>query len=144
MLRDALKSLVGAEDKPPSYQQHHFYPPPGPPTGDNYGYPVPGPPGGTGPHDYVAAAQAMIDLGKKQDEEWGGRFGDYHEKRARKKADKMFGPMIAASYGGEGSGPSPAQIMIDQGKSTDKEYGYKYGDYYEKRAAKKARKLGLM
>lgn len=141
MLRDALKSLVGADAKPSSYQQQQFYPSPGPPAGDNYGYQGPGPPDGTGPHDFVAAAQAMVNNSKN--EKWRVRFGHYRERKAREKADKMFGLMIAASKGDEGSVSSAVQITINKGKVRIRNMSTST-DCNEKRAKKKARKLSLI
>lgn len=91
MLRDALKKAISGGSSPPqTYQQPNTY-------NNNYGIPPPqqqqfsqnfAPPPQPQP---MHPAQHMIEEGKYKDHKYGYMYGDYYEKKARKKARKMYG-----------------------------------------------------
>lgn len=55
----------------------------------------------------------------------------------RKIAYGGYGESSSTSGHGSNLGPQ-AQAMIQDGMNKDRRYGYRYGDYYEKKARKKA------
>lgn len=62
-------------------------------------------------------------------------YGNYYERKAREGA--MMQPSVQPGYG-----PHPnAVAMIEVGKARDSKHGHVYGDHYEKKARKRAKKL---
>lgn len=145
MIREVIGKLVGSStgqalysDQRPNAPTPNYGPSYGPQHYGNYGGSYRHNQGGPTP------AQNMIEEGRHKDRKYGYKYGDYYEKRARKKADKIYGSghsgNLGPGYGGPG-GYHPAQAMIEEGRYKDHKIGYMYGDYYEKRARKKARKM---
>lgn len=67
----------------------------------------------------------------------------YDENEGRKQTPQRYGDASAQGSGSSvgAGGYSPAQSMIEQGRQRDRKYGYAYGNYYEKRAMKKVKKM---
>lgn len=142
MIREAIEKLVGSSSQQPLYSgqtpngpapnySHNYAPQHYGNYGGSYGCKQTGP----------TPAQSMIEEGRHRDRKYGYMYGDYYEKKARKKADKVYGSgHLGPNYGGHG-GYHPAQAMIGEGRYKDRKIRYMYGDYYEKRARKKAQKM---
>lgn len=73
----------------------------------------------------------------------GHDSGYYDENEGRKQTSRQYGDASAQGSGSSvgAGGYSPAQSMIEQGRRRDRKYGYAYGNYYEKRAMKKVKKM---